>query len=208
MGDQVPPPSKRQKLIESAPTKAAAANAAREAARTAAAAKAAVASADKLAETSADGADDQAIPESKEDSPVNEASIVPQIPMSPPKYLIKDSSPVENHSDGNDSKSPEVLPESSSDHFTKNNEKNFKSTSALEVMDKFAPDTEEDSQLPVIQNEQVLIFDKDHWIHLFADKDSAVECILTEQRLQIRSSLQDSFEGEIYFYFECEASKF
>ena len=43
------------------------------------------------------------------------------------------------------------------------------------------------------------ICDKNHWAHLFSDKDVSVECILTEQLLQIRKSLKSSFKGcDIY----------
>ena len=43
------------------------------------------------------------------------------------------------------------------------------------------------------------ICDKNHWVHLFSDSDVNVECVLTEQLLQIRKSLKGSFKGcDIY----------
>ena len=41
--------------------------------------------------------------------------------------------------------------------------------------------------------------EKNHWVHLFSDSDVNVECVLTEQLLQIRKSLKGSFKGcDIY----------
>ena len=43
--------------------------------------------------------------------------------------------------------------------------------------------------------ERFSICDHGHWVHLFSDKDVNVECILTEQLLQIRNSFKDTFQG-------------
>ena len=43
--------------------------------------------------------------------------------------------------------------------------------------------------------ERFSICDQGHWVHLFSDKDVNVECILTEQLLQIRNSFKDTFQG-------------
>lgn len=49
------------------------------------------------------------------------------------------------------------------------------------------------------QNIPHSICKNNHWVHLFSDRDINIECILTEQLLQIRNSLKDSFEGcDIY----------
>jgi hypothetical protein len=66
-----------------------------------------------------------------------------------------------------------------------------------EVADEFAPDHPQVE--PALIKVEKSICDKYHWVHLFSDKDVNVECILTEQLLEIRQSLKDSFQGcDIY----------
>ena len=85
-----------------------------------------------------------------------------------------------------------------------------------EVTDEFAPDVPNDNSVAASndtnannsENEKSDtnstansngVCDKNHWVHLFSDKDVNVECILTEQLLQIRKSLKSSFKGcDIY----------
>ena len=81
-----------------------------------------------------------------------------------------------------------------------------KSVKVEQVTDEFAPESSEDNsnlnaddteEEPI--NDYPTICDKNHWVHLFSDTDRNVECILTEQLLQIRKSLEGSFEGcDIY----------
>lgn len=63
-----------------------------------------------------------------------------------------------------------------------------------EVVDEFVP--ENDNGIVVKQDS---ICSKNHWVHLFSDKDVTIECILTDQLLSMRESLKASFLGcDIY----------
>ena len=87
---------------------------------------------------------------------------------------------------------------------------NFKTPG--EVDDEFAPETvvtndNNDAENIEIKAENFSICDKNHWVHLFSDKDVGVECILTEQLLQIRNSFQSSFEGMLNFKIFLERAR-
>ena len=106
------------------------------------------------------------------------------------------------------------------ENVTKSNNSNSnnktKTREIEEVTDEFAPDVPNDNSVAApndtnannSENEKSDtnttansngVCDKNHWVHLFSDKDVNVECILTEQLLQIRKSLKSSFKGcDIY----------
>ena len=58
----------------------------------------------------------------------------------------------------------------------------------------------EDEQRQSYDVEKYSICDHGHWVHLFSDKDVNVECILTEQLLQIRNSFKDTFQVSFTFF--------
>ena len=57
-----------------------------------------------------------------------------------------------------------------------------------------------DDEVKPYDAEKYSICEHQHWVHLFSDKDVNVECILTEQLLQIRNSFKDTFQVSFRFH--------
>ena len=69
-----------------------------------------------------------------------------------------------------------------------------KSENGSEIVSVKEEVLEDEGQPKSYDVEKYSICDHGHWVHLFSDKDVNVECILTEQLLQIRNSFKDTFQ--------------